>query len=193
MSADVLLRVSRALQILIEREPEVGAGKVVIGPPPAAVLRLDGPRLGIFLYRVVPSAELRNRERLIPPAMPGEPAIVQAGLPLELRYLISAYGPEDEHAFGGEQLILLGAALRAVERGGGVLAELLEDQAPRLTMDPLTTEELSRIWSLFPNTSFQTSVGLVATPVWMRADLPARGRPVAETRFRYGLSGEAPS
>ena len=186
----ILLRVSRSLRTLIEREPEIGGGKVVIGPPPAAVARLEGPRLGIFLYRVIPSPDLRTGGVWFHPQCPANPAVAQPGLPLELRFLVSAYGPEDEHAFGAEQLILLGAALRALNRGGELLGELLHDQTPQLSLDPLTAEEMSRIWSLFPNTSFQTSVGVLVTPVWIEFDGVAPAAPVSEARFRFGLHGE---
>lgn len=192
MSADALLRVGRALQALIEAEPEVGAGKVVLGPPHAAAARLDGPRLGIFLYRIEPCADLRNRERVVRPAIPGEPAEARPGLPLDLRFLVTAFGPEDETGLGAEQLILLGGALRALARGGRLPSgEHPDGQAPRLTIDPLSAEGLRRVWSLFPNTPFQTSVGVLATPVWIDfGAAPPQAAPVMGVRFGYGLKEE---
>lgn len=190
MSADALLRAGRALQALIEAEPEVGAGKVVLGPPPAATARLDGPRLGLFLYRVEPCADLRNSARMVRPTHPDELAEARPGLPLDLRFLVTAFGPEDETGLGGEQLILLGGALRALARGGRLFGELPRDQTPRTTIDPLSAEEMSRVWSLFPNTSFQTSVGVLVTPVWIGLGEAGRAPPVMGARFGYGLKEE---
>lgn len=191
MSADILLRVGRALKDLIEADPDVGAEKVALGPPPATSSKLDGPRLGLFLYRLEPAASLRNRERLLPPARPGETARGEAGLPLDLRFLLTAFGPEDERAFAAEQLILLGGALRAIERGAMLTGELLPDQAARLTLDPLSGEELSRIWSLFPNTAFQTSVGLLVSPVWLGWDKARPAAPVTGGGFEYAVGRSA--
>jgi len=190
MSADALLRVGRALKALIEAEPEVGADKVVLGPPPAAMARLDGPRLGIFLYRVEPSAELRNRERLVRPATPGDLAEARPGLPLDLRFLVTAYGPEDETGLGGEQLILLGAALRILAQVGTLAVAGMPEPAPRLTLDPLSSDALGSIWGLFPETSFQTSIGVLATPVWIDLGEARRAAPVVGARFAYGLREE---
>jgi hypothetical protein len=187
MSADALHRVGRALLALVAAEPEVGPGKVVLGPPPMAVARLDGPRLGIFLYRIDISPSLRNHERLIPAATPGELAERRLGLPLELRFLITAFGPEDETGMGAEQLILLGGALRAFARTGVLAVEGLSGQEPRLTIDTLSSEELSRIWNLFPETSFQTSIGVLATPVWIDLGDMRRGAPVTDAHLVYGL------
>jgi hypothetical protein len=191
MSADMLLRVSQALKARIEAEREIGADKVWLGAPPAASARLDRPRLGLFLYRIVPCADLRNDSRWPLPAKPGELAVAQAGLPLDLHFLITAFGPEDETGVGAEQLILLGGALRAIELGGPLAGELPQDQVPRLSIDPLSTEELSRIWSLFPDTSFQTSVGVLASPVWIGLGELSRGAPVTAVLLGHGQEGRS--
>jgi hypothetical protein len=191
MSADMLLRVSRTLKARIEAEPEIGVDKVWLGAPPLASARLDGPRLGLFLYRIVPCADLRSGPRWLPPAKPGELAVAQAGLPLDLHFLITAFGPEDETGVGAEQLILLGGALRAIERGGPFAGDPLQDQVPRLSIDPLSTEELSRIWSLFPTTSFQTSVGVLASPVWIGLDELRREAPVTTVHLGHGQEGRS--
>ncbi len=186
----MLLRVGQALKARIEAEPEVGAGKVVLGAPPAASAKLDGPRLGLFLYRVDPCADLRNRPRRLPPPVPGEPAGTEAGLPLELRFLVTAFCPGDETGSAAEHLVLLGGALRALERAGPLVDPSLRDQAPRVSLDPLPTEELNRIWGLFPGIPFQTSVGALASPVWIGLGEARPAAPVVAARFGYGLVEE---
>jgi hypothetical protein len=167
MSADVLLRVSRVLKAVIEGDLDVGPGKVTIGAPPVASANLEGPRLGLFLYRIDPVPELRNLPRALPPERPGMAAPTERALPLNLRFLLTAFGPEDERAAGAEQLLLLGAALRAIQLAAVLGADRLPGQTARVTLDPVGTEEISRVWSLFPNTAFQTSVGLLVTPVYV--------------------------
>ena len=36
-----------------------------------------------------------------------------------------------------------------------------------VTLEPLSTEEASRVWTLFPAVNYRTSVGYIATPVWI--------------------------
>jgi hypothetical protein len=42
----------------------------------------------------------------------------------------------------------------------------------RVSLETLTTEEASRIWSLFPTANYRTSVTYLATPVWIDPEQP---------------------
>jgi hypothetical protein len=42
-----------------------------------------------------------------------------------------------------------------------------------ISFEPLSTEETSRIWTLFPTTNYRTSIGYVASPVWIDPPQPA--------------------
>jgi hypothetical protein len=44
---------------------------------------------------------------------------------------------------------------------------IIKDQTVRVTLEPLTTEESSRIWALFPTANYRTSIAYLATPVWI--------------------------
>jgi hypothetical protein len=46
----------------------------------------------------------------------------------------------------------------------------------RVTLEPLTTEEASRIWTLFPTANYRTSIAYLATPVWID---PPQATPLA--------------
>jgi hypothetical protein len=36
-----------------------------------------------------------------------------------------------------------------------------------VSLEPISTEEMSRIWTLFPVVNYRTSVAYLATPVWI--------------------------
>lgn len=56
-----------------------------------------------------------------------------------------------------------------------------------MTLEPLTTEEASRIWALFPTANYRTSVVYLATPVWIDPLLPEIvGAPVVVDVLRDG-------
>jgi hypothetical protein len=62
----------------------------------------------------------------------------------------------------------------------------------RVTLDPLTTEESSRIWALFPAANYRTSVAYVASPVWIDPPDPEpTAVPVVDDRLLAGgIPGE---
>ena len=54
----------------------------------------------------------------------------------------------------------------------------------RVSLDPVSTEEMSRIWTLFPTANYRTSVAYVASPVWIDPDQPPAGAAQASPRCR---------
>ena len=62
----------------------------------------------------------------------------------------------------------------------------------QVSLEPLSTEEMSRIWTLFPTANYRTSVAYIASPVWIdppkpRSRLRARGRgPVLRASDKVG-------
>ena len=56
-----------------------------------------------------------------------------------------------------------------------------------VSLDPLTTEETSRIWALYPSANYRTSVAYLATPVWIDPASPdAAGPPVVQDQLYAG-------
>jgi hypothetical protein len=56
-----------------------------------------------------------------------------------------------------------------------------------VSLEPLTTEETSRIWALFPTANYRTSVAYLASPVWLDPKLPeAEGAPVVKDSLDVG-------
>jgi DNA-binding response OmpR family regulator len=69
----------------------------------------------------------------------------------------------------------------------------LQSETVRITLEPLTTEESSRIWALFPAANYRTSVAYLVSPVWIDPEVPeAEGMPVTIDRLRAGSKAQVP-
>jgi uncharacterized protein DUF4255 len=175
MNADGILRVTKALgDRLTQALADAGMpGSVFIGP--LDDLDASGAALVLFLYRIIPSASLRNREHRVPSSTP-PPAVnvFRNALPLDLYYLVTVgttQGPSEE-----TPLHWLGVAIQAIQAEPDVIGPAVNHEAVHVTVEPLTMEESSRIWALFPKANYRTSIAYLATPVWID---PVKPEPVA--------------
>jgi hypothetical protein len=182
MNADALLRVTKALRLRLEQV--AGTGKVFVGPlddPDAAAASLI-----LFLYQIVPNASLRNREHRVASDVPPPPVVVfKNSLPLDLHYLVTVgTTPGDS-----EEALLetLGGAMQALQLDPELTGPGVGYETVHVSLDPLTTEQTSRIWALFPTANYRTSVAYIATPVWIDPKLPAAvGPPVVKDSLDAG-------
>jgi hypothetical protein len=188
MSAEAIFGVTQALRERLELALGASAvpGTVFVGP-------LDDPdannaKLILFLYRVVPNASLRNQDHRVASGDPAAPVrVYRNALPLDLYYLVTV----GTMAGASEETLLraLGSAMQSLHE----TPELLPKRAPgepvthetvRVSLEPLTTEEASRIWALFPTANYRTSIAYLATPVWIDPRQPERvGPPVVDDRL----------
>jgi hypothetical protein len=187
VSKDALFNVTTALR---DRLTAAVGGTVFVGP-------LDDPNVGtsqliLFLYRIAPNPSLRNRAHRLPsnpvpapqPAPP--PAVVyQNSLPVDLYYLITV----GTNAAGSEEAFLkpLGAAMQALQLNPELISATLGHEAVHVSLDPLTSEENSRVWALFPAANYRTSVAYLVSPVWIDPEIPEPvARPVVRDRLDAG-------
>jgi hypothetical protein len=191
MSAEAIYRTTLALRSRLQRalvaagDPNAGnPGAVFVGP-------LDdqdaaGASLILFLYRMVPSPPLRNTDHLVPDSDPNRPVIVyENALPLDLYYMITVGTlPGDSE----ETLLrVLGFAIRELNDSPDLVGAPVAQETVRVTMEPLTTEEISRLWALFPTANYRTSVAYLASPVWIDpAAVPAATGAVVHEQPRFG-------
>ncbi len=191
MNADALLRVTKALRLRLEQV--AGVGKVFVGPlddPDAA-----GASLILFLYRVMPNPSLRNREhRVTSDLLPPAPAVVSFNnsLPLDLYYLVTVGTTpgDDEEAL----LETLGGAMQALQLDPELTGPDVGYETVHVSLEPLTTEETSRIWALFPTANYRTSIAYLASPVWIDPKVPAFvGRPVVIDQLKVGARNDLPA
>lgn len=201
MTTDALQRTTLALQRVIHgavgpRDPG-GAltgtpdESVMVGPPQAAAAGAQHP-VSLFLFHIEPNKEMRNARRLVsPPAGGGlaEP-LEQDAIALDLRYLIWV------NRIGGgteaNELFRMGEVLAALQAMPFLTGSLLPNQEVRLSLEPYPMEELNRIWGLFPNQEYRTSIVVLAAPVFVDARERATGGPVVSRRLDSGSSAENP-
>jgi hypothetical protein len=202
MSADAIFRVTQVLRTRLQQALVAAGdpGSVFVGPLDDA--DAQGASLILFLYRMVPNPSLRNSEHRVPSPLPPPPYLVHRdSLPLDLYYLVTV----GSRAGASEEPLLrvLGFAIQAMQGEPdlpgsivtpGGLRISLEPDVVRVTFEPLSTDEVSRIWALFPTANYRTSVAYLASPVWI--DPPATALPAARVvhdRLRAGQRATLPA
>ena len=192
MKADAILRVTELLRKRLEAALVSSGmpGAVFVGPLDDA--EASGAALVLFLYRIVPNASLRNREHRLPSNV-APPAVYQNSLPLDLFYLMTV-GTTSE-ANEETPLRSLGYAIQAIHAAPDLTGADVGQETVHVTLEPLSTEEASRIWALFPTANYRTSVAYLATPVWLDPpDVPPPAAPVVDERLLAGpRTGEVAS
>jgi len=168
MSADAILNVTLALRKRLEiaLTKSTVPGTVFVGP-------LDDPdatnaALILFLYRIVRNASLRNREHVVAGAPP--PVIYRNALPLDLYFLVTV----GTMPGSSEETLLkaLGFAMQEMQADPELTGAVVKHQEVHVSLEPLSTEEASRIWALFPTANYRTSIAYLATPVWIDPSQP---------------------
>lgn len=145
-------------------------------------------QLNLFLYQILPNAAWRNMD-MPTRVRPGESGM--SPMALDLRYLITAFGrendtsqPFDHHLLGKAMSVLYDHALLGPDEikiafpGSG-----LENQPDRvrITLQPLSLEDISKLWMGFA-TQYRVSVGydvsvtLIDSTQPVKAALPVLGR-----------------
>jgi hypothetical protein len=167
----------------------------------------ERPQLNVFLYHLTPNPGWRNRD--LPSRDQRGDRVASPPLALDLHYLLTAYAPNDLEAE-----ILLGYGMQALHEapvltrerirravtatngdqkavtalGLSDLAEQVEQI--RITPQPISTEEMSKLWSAFqaqyrPSTGYLVSVVLIDRKEPTRATLPVLSiGPVVNNRER---------
>jgi hypothetical protein len=172
---------------------------VSIAPPDVTVPSVNAKRLNLYLYQVTENGYMKNGE--IPghghPGAYGHPP-----LSLDLHYLLTAYGGDET---GGDSDLeaqeILGDAMRVLHDlpfvtdklkitrsavgtvGGPILDNSLlgESERVKITLQPMTLEDLSKIWTALPETNFRRSVAYQVSVIQIESQQPRRfPKPVRE-------------
>jgi hypothetical protein len=161
--------IQRAAEAFAKRLEDGGNTKVYVGPLDDQ--GAEEANLVLFLFRVAAHGDLRNAEHRVPGPLPTDPPVVyRDALALELHFLLTVGGAAD--AGEPESLGTLGRAMQLVN-GAPILSGISVDgQTVRLTLASVSSEEMSRVWTLFPTANYRTSVIYVASPVWIDPELP---------------------
>ncbi|MFQ5628757.1 MAG: DUF4255 domain-containing protein [bacterium] len=145
----------------------IGADRISLESP--AEVDTGDTRLSLYLYSIIENPDLKNTQKIvIDPKTQNYPSLV-----LDLYYLLTSYAPDNlsPREQTQESQRNLGRAMRLLYDngiiGGTKLQGSLKDKPLELhvTLNPITVEDLTRIWSVFPEQFYRTSVSYVVTPV----------------------------
>jgi hypothetical protein len=196
MSVDALSHTTLALQRLLHAavSPAVPGGPVV-GSPDEWVTVGSLDRVGVsplpvslFLFHIEPNREMRNASRF--GAGAGGAVVPQDSLAVDVRYLVSVH--REASASEPTELARMGRIMSTLQGNPTLTGAVLPGQEVRLTPEPYPMEELSRVWSLFPQANFRLSVVYLAAPVFIDAAPVAFGPPVASRRADTGQAADPP-
>jgi Pvc16 N-terminal domain len=177
-------------------DPDLNDTTVTTQPPDRArAAGNNANQLNIFLYQALPNAAWRNMD-LPGRVNPGETAMPP--LALTLHFLITAYG-RDNDLVQPFSLQLIGKAMNVLHDHAVLLAKEIKDALPgndlyaqlervRLTLQPLSTEEIYRLWSGFQtpyrtSVAYEASVVLIESTRRVKAALPVLTRGQDDTGF----------
>jgi hypothetical protein len=186
MSANAIALITDAVRARLEAA--VGVGRVYVGPPVAE--DVADRKLALFLFHVLPNQAMRNESHYVPASSdPQAPLGEVNAIPLDLRYMISAFrstGTGTGGTASADELLTLGAAIQHLHAHPDIDASQVPQQLARITPEPYTTEDLSRVWGLMPQTSYRTSMVYLVSPVFIALE-PSPGSPrVMEREYRHG-------
>ena len=198
--ATVTATLQRNLQAVVQADVE-GARVTTVRP--------DGngggtPETGvnIFLYQVAPNAAWRNAD--LRTRFANDQMVKRPRAALDLFYLISFYGNETEL----EPQRLMGSVIRNLHSRAYLQQQMIEDtltdstfaylsgsdlgdQTDLIKLLPLTytTDELSRVWSVFFQVPYALSIGYQASIVIIESDdIPQQALPVRDRQFFTGTN-----
>ena len=178
---------------------------VTIAPPDVTVAGVSGRRVNLYLYQVSENGFLKNQE------IPGQGHPADYGRPplsLDLLYLVTSFGSSESGVDADlEAQQILGDAMRALHEFSTISDDLHVGDDPaqprildpalvgefervKITLQPTSLEEFSKIWTALPQANFRRSVGYQISVVQIesrrrrRPALPVRERRVYSFTLR---------
>lgn len=177
-----LVTVEIARRLEIARDRSQVPGSVFIGPLDDQ--DVDKATLILFLYKIAPNASLRNSDHTVVTNTP-PPKVYRNAIPLDLYYLVTV---GTKKGYSEETLLTsLGYVLQEFQVDPALSGTGMENQSSQISLEPLSTEELSRIWNLFPSANYRTSIAYLVSPVWVDPEDPfTPGEPIVDDRLKAG-------
>lgn len=190
---------------------ELGSGSVTTRPLDKARGNSDGNQINLFLYHTAASGAWRNMD-MPHETKPGETS--QIPLALELYYLVTAYGENDNdirsHRLLGRAMsvlhnhaVLSPAEIETATRPNALDSELFgsdlhrQFERIRIVLLKLSFDEMSQIWRPFQvqyriSAAYQVSIALIESGIPAKTPLPVLRRG-SEDRGVLATAGLPPS
>ena len=160
-------------------------------------------RLTLFLYKVLENPDLKNAgDTTLTTTPDGKVIEKRKPLTLDLYYLLSAHSRDtnllEAHTALSRAMrvfydngILQGSLLRndADPIAGTPSRGLTKDSVLRITLNPISMEDMTRIWSVFPDTPYEISVTYLVTPVEIESTRTEDSAPVVDQFHEHGQLG----
>lgn len=200
-NALAIATVTQALALQIERQlpPDIDMAVSVQTRRPHTEPPAE-PTITVFCYQVTPNVALRNVEQ--PVRASDGTLLARSTTALDLQYLISAYGEENELV--GQRLI--GSVVRTLNEIPFLTSDLIEEAAQRpylsgsdlaasvqrvrFTPTQMDVDETSKLWGMFNQTPYVLSVVYQAALVLVEGrELPQPPTPVRERTVKAAPSG----
>lgn len=171
--------VTATLSHLLEEGANVDLPGTIVTAKPPEKARLDtGNQLNLFLYRTEVNGAWRNMD-VLNQVKPGETG--QPPLALNLHYLVTAYGQNDEdllsHRLLGRAMSVLHdhPVLDAAEIAAALVGNDLHEQLERvrITLQPLSLDDLSKLW-MMAQTQYRISAAYQVALVLIDSNRPVK-------------------
>jgi hypothetical protein len=178
-------------------DPALAGTTVTTQPPDKARGTNNANQINLFLYQTSVNGALRNMDmpRQVKPGETGQPPLA-----LNLYYLVTAYGRDDDDIFSHR---LLGRAMSILHDHPVLGRDEIENALPasdlneqlervRITDQLLSVDELSKLWTTYEtpyriSAAYQVSLVLIESTRPTRAALPVRERTLHVLPFQRPL------
>jgi hypothetical protein len=180
---------------------------ITIAPPDVTVSNITGRRLNLYLYHIAESGFLKNQQI---PRSGNSASYGHPPLSLDLHYLFTSFGSSETGPDADlEAQQILGDAMRVLHDFSILSADLLQQKTPgnppildpslidefeqvKVTLEPKSVDEISKIWTALQHVNFRLSVGYQVSVVQIESRAtPTVGVPVRERRV-YALPLASP-
>jgi hypothetical protein len=178
--------IAAVTEALRDRIQAAVSGQIAVFIGPLDADTTDQNSVNLFLYRLAVNADLRNKphQRVVSRSQQIDDPL-EGALPFDLYFLITM------RALRGQQddtsLMALGQIIQSLNDTPELVGGPVQGEIVRLSIDSVTSEEMGRIWTLFPAMNYRTSVIYTASPVWIDPAMPGTlAGPVTSEPHRIG-------
>lgn len=145
---------------------------------PGEIESNDDVRLSLFLYHILENVHLKNQEMQIKDSS----TLTYPPTALDLFYMLTAYpsGTQDLTERTKEEHSILGRAIQILNDNPILTGSLLKDSLAggdielHITLNPISLDEMTKMWTTFPEKPFRSSICCLVTPVKIDSDRSLR-------------------